>query len=182
MSLIGSAIGKVYYQELCQNGNNINKTKKVTNSLLRLLSILSILPLLFICCGGDKLIVLFLGQEWQTAGSIAICLSLWSFPIVLTQPLLPIFRVKDKQKTQLYFDLLYFILGIGSLVICSYNSLSIYTTLFCFSVACAISKLALFKKILSLSRCTITKNRIAISVWCIGIIILSIRFYLLWEK
>ena len=164
MSLIGSAIGKV------------------TNSLLRLLSILSILPLLFICCGGDKLIVLFLGQEWQTAGSIAICLSLWSFPIVLTQPLLPIFRVKDKQKTQLYFDLLYFILGIGSLVICSYNSLSIYTTLFCFSVACAISKLALFKKILSLSRCTITKNRIAISVWCIGIIILSIRFYLLWEK
>ena len=182
MSLIGSAIGKVYYQELCQNGNNINKTKKVTKSLLRLLSILSILPLLFICCGGDKLIVLFLGQEWQTAGSIAICLSLWSFPIVLTQPLLPIFRVKDKQKTQLYFDLLYFILGIGSLVICSYNSLSIYTTLFCFSVACAISKLALFKKILSLSRCTITKNRIAISVWCIGIIILSIRFYLLWEK
>lgn len=182
MSLIGSAIGKVYYQELCQNGNNINKTKKVTNSILRLLSILSILPLLFICCGGDKLIVLFLGQEWQTAGSIAICLSLWSFPIVLTQPLLPIFRVKDKQKTQLYFDLLYFILGIGSLVICSYNSLSIYTTLFCFSVACATSKLALFKKILSLSRCTITKNRIAISVWCIGIIILSIRFYLLWEK
>lgn len=179
MSLIGTAIGKVYYQELSINANDKDKTKEATNSILRIITIISILPLLFICCGGDKLIVYFLGKEWQTAGNIAICLSLWSFPVILTQPLLPIFRVQDKQKMQLYYDLLYFALGIGSLALCSYNSLSIYTTLSSFSLASAISKFALFKKILSLSGCTILKNKAAIFIWCIGLIVLLIRLYLL---
>lgn len=182
MSLIGSAIGKVYYQELSTNANDKSKTKEVTNSILRIISIISILPLIFICCGGDKLIVCFLGSEWQTAGSISICLSLWSFPIILTQPLLPIFRVQDKQKKQLYYDILYFTFGIGSLVLCSYNSLTIYATLSCFSVACAISKFALFKQILYLSGCTVTKHKIALFIWCIGVLLLSIRLYLLWQK
>lgn len=182
MSLIGSAIGKVYYQELSINGNGKSKTTDATNSILRIISIISILPLLFICCGGDKLIIFFLGAEWQTAGNIAICLSLWSFPVILTQPLLPIFRVQNKQKMQLCYDILYFALGIGSLVLCSYNSLPIYASLSCFSGACAISKFALFRKILYLSGSTVTKHKIALFIWCIGILLLSIRLYLLWQN
>lgn len=182
MSLIGSAIGKVYYQELCKQPNNIEKIMAVTNSTLKILSFISILPLIIICCGGDKVIVFFLGSKWQTAGDIAICLSLWAFPVVLTQPLLPIFRVQDKQKTQLYYDLLYFILGIGSLLLCCNYSQSLYTTLCCFALACSISKFALFRKILSITECKILENKKAILIWCLGLLILTIRVYLIWER
>lgn len=59
MSFVGSSLGKVYYQELCQKDTTQQKIAETTNTLFRFLGILAILPLLFICCGGDQTIVCF---------------------------------------------------------------------------------------------------------------------------
>lgn len=176
MSLVGSSLGKVYYQELCQKDTTQQKIAETTNTLFRFLGILAILPLLFICCGGDQIIVCFLGEGWETAGDIAICLSLWSFPIVLTQPLLPIFRVLNVQNVQLRYDIIYFIAGIGVLTVCSINSISLTTTLFCYALACTLSKLALLKKIISLTHSRLLNRRILL-FWTICILILMVRLY-----
>ena len=176
MSLVGSSLGKVYYQELCQKDTTQQKIAETTNTLFRFLGILAILPLLFICCGGDQIIVCFLGEGWETAGDIAICLSLWSFPIVLTQPLLPIFRVLNVQNVQLRYDIIYFIAGIGVLTVCSINSISLTTTLSCYALACTLSKLALLKKIISLTHSRLLNRRILL-LWTICILILMVRLY-----
>ena len=172
MSFIGSAMAKVFYQRISADHNCIEKT---TNEMLKILTIISILPLLFIACGGDKLIVLFLGSQWETAGKVALCLSLWSFPTILTQPLLPIFRVKNKQRTLLFFDIMYFTFGIGSMLITCQIIGNIYMILLIFSFSCFLVKSALFLKIVSISGQHKSSYAKISLLWITSLIILSFR-------
>lgn len=175
MSLIGSAIGKVYYQRLSNLNGNPNDISNTTHEVLRILVVISILPLLFIACGGDKLIILFLGSKWQTAGNVALCLALWSFPTILTQPLLPLFRILYKQRTLLIYDFLYFLLGIGSILILCQFSTDLYLILIVFSTACFIIKFALFGKILALSHLNVAHYMKILPFWGISLVILILR-------
>ena len=143
--------------------------------MLKILTVISILPLLFIACGGDKIIVLFLGSQWGTAGNVALCLSLWSFPTILTQPLLPVFRVKNKQRTLLFFDILYFTFAIGSILISCQITSNLFAILLAFSSVCFLVKLALYFKIISTSGSDITSHVKIIPLWIASLIILIIR-------
>ena len=172
MSLVGSAMGKVYYQRICVNENNISYT---THEMLRILSVIAITPLLFIACGGDKIIVLFLGSQWESAGKVALCLTLWSFPTILTQPLLPLFRVKNKQNILLLFDFMYFTFGIGSILVACQMTNNLYTILLAFSSVCFLVKLALYFKIVSTSGLSITSHVKLIPLWIASLFILIIR-------
>lgn len=176
MSLIGSAMGRVYYQELCSSTGNINSNvNQKSKEILQVVSIISILPLLFLACGGDKLIILFLGAKWQTAGDVALCLSLWSFPTVLTQPLLPLFRYLNKQKTLLYFDIAYFIGGIGSIYIGCRITHNLYMILIVYAAICFMVKSALFGKIISITRIQINSFKKSLLLWGLSLCILAIR-------
>ena len=172
MSFVGSALAKVFYQRISADHNCIEKT---TNEMLKILTIISILPLLFIACGGDKLIVLFLGSQWETAGKVALCLSLLSFPTILTQPLLPIFRVMNQQRTLLFFDIMYFTFGIGSMLISCQIISNLYIILLTFSFSCFLVKSALFLKIISISGQHKSSYAKISLLWIISLIILSFR-------
>ena len=175
MSLIGTAIGKVYYQRLSNLNGNQSDISNTTHEVLRILVVISILPLLFIACGGDKLIIIFLGSKWQTAGNVALCLALWSFPTILTQPLLPLFRILFKQRTLLAYDFLYFLLGIGSILTMCQFSKDLYLILIIFSAACFIVKFALFGKILALSHLSVGHYKKFLPFWGISLVILILR-------
>lgn len=173
MSLIGSAMGKVYYQRISANIGNI---QQITIEMLKILSIISVLPLLFIVCGGDKIIVLFLGSQWESAGNITLCLSLWSFPTILTQPLLSIFRIKNKQRTLLFFDFMYFLLGIGSILIMCSVIHNILVVILIYSLCCFIVKTALFIHILAIGNINIHLfNKYSLILWGVTIIIFMLR-------
>jgi O-antigen/teichoic acid export membrane protein len=175
MSFIGSAMGKVYYQELCKNDYDSNIISNTTDKVIKIVSIISIIPLLFIACGGDKLIIFFLGSKWQTAGDIALCLSIWSFPTILTQPLIPLFRLLNKQKTLLFFDSMYFLCGIGSILITCSLSHNLYFILIIFSIACFFVKVAMFLKILSLSHLSLKLYNKFLPLWITAFVILTAR-------
>ena len=119
--------------------------------------------MLLLCCGGDYLVVLFLGDSWTTAGHVALILSLWSFPVILTQPLLPLFRAYNIQNILLRYDLFYFVGGIGSLLICCYCSCSMFATLTVYAAICALVKFALFHKMASLVNYNLFNHRMALS-------------------
>lgn len=172
MSLVGSAMGKVYYQRISSNTDTAIAT---TEEMLKILAVISILPLLFIACGGDKLITLFLGSQWDSAGNVALCLALWSFPTILTQPVLPLFRVKNKQRTLLFFDTLYFISSIGSILLtCSFVH-NMLLTLTIYATCCFVVKFALFIHILYLGKISIKQFKNHILLWGLSIIILIVR-------
>lgn len=172
MSLVGSAMGKVYYQRISADCSSIEKT---TNEMMKIITIISVLPMLFIACGGDKIIVLFLGSQWESAGKVALCLSLWSFPTILTQPFLPLFRVKNKQSTLLFFDILYFTFGIGCILTSCQLTANLYIILIIFSSACFIVKSLLFLRIVSASGLKFYSYARTIPLWTISFIILTLR-------
>ena len=181
MSLIGSAIGKVYYQRLSKFNNNANDTNIATHEVLRILVIISVLPLLFIVCGGDKLIILFLGNQWQTAGNVAICLALWSFPTILTQPLLPLFRVLNKQRTLLLYDAFYFLLGVGTIMFFCQFTDNLYLILTLFSTACFVVKFLLFEKIITISQISLKSYIRILPLWGVALIVLILRLFFIFE-
>lgn len=179
MSLVGSAMGKVYYQELCIAAGDSQRIEKMSESIFNILLMVSVTPMLLLCCGGDYLVVLFLGDSWTTAGHVALILSLWSFPVILTQPLLPLFRAYNIQNVLLRYDILYFVGGIGSLLICCYCSCSMFTTLTVYAAICALVKFALFHKMASIVNYNLFNHRMALSVWVFAVSLLVVRLILL---
>ena len=155
MSFIGSAMGRVYYRQLSINYSNIVQIRHITTRVLKITALLAIMPTLFIVLGGDKIIVLFLGTKWEVAGGVALSLSLWSFSTVLTQPLIPILRQFDKQSSLLKYNLMYFVGGIGSIIIMAQVTSNLLLILLVYAAFCSIAKICLFLEILSTAGITI---------------------------
>lgn len=174
MSFVGSSIGKVYYQQICQAKHEQEISKK-TEHILLLMSIIAILPLLFIACGGDKILILYLGQQWHNIGNIALCLSLWAFATVLTQPLLPLYRQKNKQQTLLVFDIIYFSAGVGCIVIGCMLTNQLALILLSYSFVCLLVKFALFLHILRLGQIKYSRFYKFVPIWLTSIVILILR-------
>jgi len=117
VSFIGSAISKVYYRKISSLGDNINELRIITLQVSKIIALMCLLPALFLILGGDKMIIWFLGDRWASAGNIALCLSIISIPIILTEALLPIYRSLNLQNIRFKYDLYCFILSLGALLI-----------------------------------------------------------------
>lgn len=144
MSFIGSAMGRVYYKQISENMDSNEKVRHITTQVVKVTSLISIMPLLFLAVGGDKIVVLFLGEKWGNAGNMALCLALWSLLTILTQPLMPLLRLKDRQSDLLRCNLLYFVLGIGAIITMASLGCGLLPTLLVYAIACCIAKAALF--------------------------------------
>lgn len=153
ISLIGGAMGRVYYKQIT-NENTANDsiaTVAISQKMIKMVLWMSVLPTLFITLGGDKLINIFLGAKWDNAGSVAICLAIWSIPNILTQPLVPIFRKENKQNYMLYYNVLNFLLGVGSLILTCSLGLSMYISLFVYASLSAFANYLMFASIVKLT-------------------------------
>lgn len=168
MSFIGTAIGKVYYQEISKE-NSLTNITMTTQKILKFTSVLAVLPMIFLVFGGDNLVGIVLGAKWTTAGSVAICLSLWSLPTILSQPLMPIYRSLNKQNNMLYFNLAYFSIGIGVLIILCKMGANMFLTLFVYACVCAIIKVCMFINQMKLANVNLVKS-IHPFVWVLYVI------------
>ena len=178
MSFVGSAMSRVYYKQIALAGSGrLDTIQNSTLSVLKIVAPIAVLPMLFLSVGGDKLIVLFLGEKWLDSGNIALCLALWSFPTLLTQPLLPLYRVLNKQNTLLKYNVMYFIMSISSIVLGTYLLSDLYSVLLVYAISCSIVKFRLFKSIFDESRLKISQiNTYVLGLWAISILCLMIRF------
>lgn len=179
ISFVGAAIGKVYYQRISVLNEDISK---ITTEILKYIYIISIVPALFICLGGDRLFQIFLGDDWSMAGNVSISLVLWSIPTILTQPLISVYRKYGVQNKLLFFNICYFIFGCISVTIFSALGYNLLTTLFIYAIICSLIKFSLFMHILKLTNIlnTILVKRIFAIVFIVAIFILF-RMYIILE-
>lgn len=136
VSFVGVAISKVYYRKISALSDNIAEISHITLQVSKITVSLCMLPTLFLICGGDKFLIWFLGDQWMTAGNMALCLSIVSIPIILTEALLPIYKTLNLQNVRFQMDLVSFILSLGGLfVMCIFSknvlySIMIYSLMF----------------------------------------------------
>jgi len=178
ISMVGSAMSKVYYKEISvakESGQIASVTKKV----VKITFILSMIPITFVVLGGDLFIEWYLGEKWEVAGNFALCLSMMSVPIVLTESVLPIYRVIDKQKTRFIFDLVCVIVGLGGMIIACETTTNIYRVLMVYVVLYTSVRFLLFFNVKKNSGMTLSVREWLLSCSCVVLCyaILAVRVY-----
>lgn len=150
ISIIGSAMANVYYRELSEQTNNPDQIKSVTIKAAKITFSLAFLPILFLSLGGDQLLVMFLGEKWTVAGPMALCMSMFSVPVILSEPLLPIFRALDRQEIRFRINFLNIICSLGLLFVTAILIHNIYVSLFVYSASYAVLRFIMYIKELRL--------------------------------
>ena len=143
ISLIGSAMSKVYYKEISV-AKDVSEISGVTRRVTKISFLLAMIPITFVVLGGDIFITWYLGDKWAVAGNFALCMSMMSVPIVLTESLLPLYRVIDRQRTRFLFDLVCVLLGLGGLVVACNSMTNVYGVLMVYVVLYSMVRFLLF--------------------------------------
>lgn len=179
ISIIGSAMGNVFYRELSENIDDTVAITTTTQRVAKMTFILSVFPILFLSLGGDKLLVLLLGSKWETAGKMALCLSVFSVPTILSEPLLPAFRSLNRQEIRLKFNVLNFFFSLGLLWLSGYFSSNLYLSMCLYSVAYAVARYLMYFSILRITHVSISMINTRFTL-IIGLcyLLLTIRFLL----
>jgi len=120
-SLIGQAIGQVFFQKSSQ-AKHQGRLGFLVNGVYQRLVALSLFPLIIIMILGKDLFAFIFGPEWSEAGVYAQILSPWIFVAFIYSPLTYLFIVLEAQKEALITDTTLFILRCIALIIGGYLS------------------------------------------------------------
>jgi O-antigen/teichoic acid export membrane protein len=97
MSLVGGAIGKVFYQRAAE-AHHAGALAPLAEMTFRRLVLLGLPPTLFLMLAGRDLFALIFGPQWAEAGIYVQLLALWGFFWFITSPLGNLNLVLDRQR------------------------------------------------------------------------------------
>jgi O-antigen/teichoic acid export membrane protein len=120
MGLIGSAIGRVFFQRAAE-AKVAGTLSAVVQSSFRRLVMLGMFPLLLLTIIGRDLFVVVFGENWAEAGVYTQILSIWTFFWFISSPLSTLYSVLERQEFGLALNVVIFAtrfvsLGIGGLL------------------------------------------------------------------
>lgn len=144
MTIIGSAMSNVFFRELSEKSDDLGAISDVTRKSAKITFSIAMIPTLFLACGGDYLFVKFLGTRWNDAGTMALCMSVFSVPIILSEPLLAVFKTLDQQEIRFRINLFNVTISLGILVLSSMFLRNIHLSILLYSISYATARFILF--------------------------------------
>ena len=117
MTVLGMAIGQVFFKKAAEQKDNPLKLKKITYELYKKLVIIGMLPMLVLTFFADIIFPFIFGNEWLTAGQYTQYLSLWILFVFISSPLGNLFSVLEKQQQGLIFNILLLVTRVIALLI-----------------------------------------------------------------
>jgi len=116
MSLIGAAIGQVFFQRAAE-ANSEGKLGLLVENVFRILVKIALFPMMILLFCGKDLFTVFFGSQWAIAGLYVQILSLWALVLFITSPLSTIVFVLEKQSWFLQLCIGIFLTRVISLLI-----------------------------------------------------------------
>ncbi len=116
VSLIGGAIGQVFFQRAAEAQHQGMLPMVVKSTFVRLMTI-GVYPLILILIIGKEIFCVIFGTQWTEAGLYAQILSPWILFVFLGSPISTLFSVLEMQGTGLLFNTILLITRVVSLVI-----------------------------------------------------------------
>lgn len=144
VTVLGISMQTVYLKELSNVQYIKDEIRGLTSKVIGVCFPLSCIPTLFLILGGDLFLVYFLGEDWALTSKMSFCVSIFSIPIILSEPLLPIFKILDKQDVLFKLNVLNLLLTIVSLYIGIFFNFSILVVLIVYSVVTGICRFLMF--------------------------------------
>ncbi|SET41045.1 Membrane protein involved in the export of O-antigen and teichoic acid [Marinobacter segnicrescens] len=106
MALIGDNMSKAYYAEMSAIGKkHPRKIRRITWSVIRTLTVLSIAPVAVLALFGEPLFTLVFGEQWGAAGQYAAILSLFLLSQFATSPVVRVFSVMGRERVFLFINI-----------------------------------------------------------------------------
>ena len=96
MTLVGSAIGQVFFQRAAELQRNGESLEIVVSKVFQRLVMLSLLPSFLIAVTGQEWFVLIFGSSWAEAGRFVQILGPWMFFWFVSAPLTVLFVVLER--------------------------------------------------------------------------------------
>jgi O-antigen/teichoic acid export membrane protein len=114
MSLVGSAIGQVFFQRSSE-AHAQGKLALVVDEAFHRLVLLGLFPMLTLTLVGRTLAVVFFGEAWAEAGIYTQLLSIWAFFWFISTPMSSLYLVLEKQEFHLKITMFLFLSRLASL-------------------------------------------------------------------
>lgn len=179
ITMIGTAMASVFYREISESLNEEDLIRTTTRQAAKITFAISVLPALFLALGGDKLLVYILGDQWEKAGKMALCLAVYSVPLILSEPLLPVFRALDRQELRFKWNIVNLFLSFSSLILSALYIKDMYWVLVIYSLCYGGIRFLMFKEILHLTNVRpSTISPLFFPVIIVTYFLLSVRLFL----
>lgn len=115
MSLIGNAISDVFREAASKQYINEGECSQLFLKTFKYLLLIAVIPFAVFIIASPYLFTLFFGKAWVQAGIYARLLSPMLFCQFITIPLCSMFIIAEKQELDLLWQVVRFILSIGSI-------------------------------------------------------------------
>lgn len=148
-SMIGSAVGQVFYQKGTETYHNGGDLRALVIKVLKSMALIALPVFLIVALFGDDLFAWFLGEDYRMAGFYGRYLAPWLFFNFITMPISQIPLIVQKQKTAFLLSICGHTLYLLAVIIggLNHNILLGFTLLSIFSSTYYIIIIAWFIKI-----------------------------------
>jgi O-antigen/teichoic acid export membrane protein len=115
MSLIGGAIGQVFFAEAAE-ANRRGEIGQLVAGLHSKLAHIGMAPALLLILIGPDLFAIVFGEQWRVAGEFARWMAPWIYLVFVSSPLSTLFAVMEKQVQGLVFQLVLLVSRLGAII------------------------------------------------------------------
>lgn len=114
MSLIGSAIGQVFFVNAAE-AHREGRLGVLVAQLHSKLAHIGLAPALLLMLAGPDLFALVFGNDWRQAGEFARWMAPWLYLVFVSSPLSTLFAVTEQQTQGLAFQVILLVARIGAI-------------------------------------------------------------------
>jgi O-antigen/teichoic acid export membrane protein len=153
-SMIGSAVGQVFYQKASETYQNGGDLRGLLIKVLKTMALIAFPVFLTVALFGDDLFAWFLGEPYRMAGAYGRYLAPWLFFNFITKPVSQIPLIVSKQKKAFLISILGHTMYLSAVIIGGLNKnillgfilLSIFSTLYYIGIILWFIKISSIKK------------------------------------
>lgn len=153
-SMIGSAVGQVFYQKASETFQNGGDLRGLLIKVLKIMALIALPVFTLVAFFGDDLFAWFLGEPYRMAGYYGRFLAPWLFFNFITMPVSQIPLIVSKQKTAFMFSLfghtLYLaavlIGGLNQNILLGFTLLSVFSSMYYIFIILWFLKISKIKK------------------------------------
>ena len=118
MSLVGSAIGQVFFQQAADaNFCSKKSLARIVESTFYSLFVIGLFPIFILLLAGNDIFIVIFGPNWGEAGVYAQILALWIFFWFIYSPISTLFSIFEIQGKYLLFNVILIVSRASSLIL-----------------------------------------------------------------
>ncbi len=138
ISLISTSMSDVFFKYASEQYKENKNAITIYDKTLKRLFLVAIVPMIVLFFIAPFVFAFVFGEKWRMAGEITQLLIPFYLVYFIGAPLNTMFSIAEKQKWEMFWQVLFFSFSVGSIVISQYLGLDMKATVLNFSIANSI--------------------------------------------